>query len=103
MADNNQEEHHAYANAGDLYQESRHVQANRIPARGRLPGNYGPSRSFHGVGLRMQPYNQGWCDSYSPHDGLTLADAVRGTWTAAGNMDGFGGRQLPTPLQAQNY
>ena len=88
MADNNQEDHE---------------QASRLPARGRLPGGYGPSHGFQGVGLRMQPHNQGWRDSYSPHDGLTLADAVRGTWTAAGNTGGFGGREIPAPLQAQNY
>ena len=79
---NNQESQQENANAENLYNEQRRrgrEYANRIPDFGRLPDGYGPARGFHGIGFRTQPYNQGWRDTYNPHDELTLAEAVRGT------------------------
>ena len=94
----NQEDQQAYASAGNLYDEQgglRRGQVKRIPPRGRLPGGYAPAYGFRGFGLRTQPYSQGWHGAYNPHGGLTLADAVRGTWTAAGNTCGIGGWDVP--------
>ena len=74
-------------------------QVNPIPPRGRLSGGCGSAYGVRGFGLRTQPYSQGWHGAYNPHGGLTLADAVRGTWTAAGNTGGIGGWDVPAPVQ----